>query len=70
MTIRFDCREITIQPRGYKQVEVTVENPQLDQLISEVGVEKLISEIDHNEILEIIGKEKCCRYFNLKPDEE
>jgi hypothetical protein len=71
MELEFDAENVSIQPRGYEAVTVTLYKPDIAQMIDAIGLDKFLDHFDEDAILEQIGSDKAKKYFDLteKDDE-
>lgn len=62
--------EVKITPVGYKQVEVSLDSVDEDEILNHLTVEDVVSHFDEDDILDEIGKDKVMKYFDLKENIE
>ena len=65
MEIRFTADEATIRPDTYGSVDVVVDNPNLDNIFSNLKVSDVIDYFDDGDVLDHIGIDRVMQYFDL-----
>lgn len=72
MNIEIPCKNCIIYPESPTSFRVSlieVEEEDIIMVTTEIPLEKIVSEIGHNDLLDAIGKDKCMEYFNLFEEE-
>jgi hypothetical protein len=70
VNITVKSKEVRITPFGYKEVEVSLDNVDEDELLNHLTIKDVVSHFDTDDILDEIGIDKVMEYFNLKEIDE
>ena len=63
--IKIICSRVIIDPQGYRQLEVSLDEADIDNVLENLTISDILSYFNENDILDEIGSEKAQEYFGL-----
>lgn len=66
--LNFTCRSInSIDPNNANElsIDLRIHNSDVNDILDQIGVEKIYNYIDIDKMLDLIGKDYCKEYFDL-----
>lgn len=63
--LKIETSNVKIIPLGYRMLEVSLEDVENGNVLDQYTIDEILSHFNENDILEQIGKEKVCEYFDI-----
>jgi hypothetical protein len=69
MDIELVVENVTVTPRGYKQILVLMEEVEESEVLDSFSIDQIIKHFKTEDLLDAIGQEEVMEYFDLQEKE-